>query len=278
MKEDQSKRYEACFELYKRYAGRKLTQIEREMRALGFADFHRRILYGRKENGTWKAGWIEKFGWREQLLTAMPPDVRKGYAFPTDHNKESRGYASAPINRGKAADHSSNPSGKAQPFRTSYGQSPNEGFPAWLKQVSPDYTWTWKHQQYIYRHLQRITNGENKRLMIFLPPRHGKSELVTVRYAGWRLWNDPKMKIIVSSYNQKLADKFSRSIRKLLSEEEDKQSALQQQVALTLLRRLRRPMCGKAVPFRKLPKMKKEARPPVLASVHPAITLDVLAA
>ncbi|HVQ57191.1 MAG TPA: hypothetical protein VMS29_10575, partial [Pyrinomonadaceae bacterium] len=52
MKEDQSKRYEACFELYKKYAGRKLSQIEREMRALGFGHFHRRILYSRTENGT----------------------------------------------------------------------------------------------------------------------------------------------------------------------------------------------------------------------------------
>ena len=60
--------------------------------------------------------------------------------------------------------------------------------------------------------------------MIFMPPRHGKSELVTVPYAGWRLWNDPKMRVIVSSYNQKLADKFSRSIRRLLSDEEDRLS------------------------------------------------------
>ena len=97
-----------------------------------------------------------------------------------------------------------------------------DSFEAWLKQVSPELTWDWKYQKYIYKHLQRVTDGTCKRLMIFMPPRHGKSELVTIRYAGWRLWNDPKMKIIVSSYNQKLADKFSRSIRKLLSEEEDR--------------------------------------------------------
>ena len=58
--------------------------------------------------------------------------------------------------------------------------------------------------------------------MIFMPPRHGKSELVSIRYAGWRLWQDPKLRVIISSYNQKLAERFSRSIRKLLSEEEDR--------------------------------------------------------
>ena len=47
----------------------------------------------------------------------------------------------------------------------------------------------------------------------FLPPRHGKSELVTVRYAAWRLERDPGTRIIIGSYNQKLANRFSRKIR-----------------------------------------------------------------
>ena len=49
--------------------------------------------------------------------------------------------------------------------------------------------------------------------MIFLPPRHGKSELVTNRYAAWRLLNNPDMNIIIGSYNQRLANRFSRKIR-----------------------------------------------------------------
>ena len=86
-------------------------------------------------------------------------------------------------------------------------------------------TWDWKYQKHIYKYLQRVTDGECKRLMIFLPPRHGKSELVTVRYAGWRLRQDPKMRVILASYNQKLADKFSRSVRRILSGEEDRLTA-----------------------------------------------------
>ena len=54
--------------------------------------------------------------------------------------------------------------------------------------------------------------------MIFMPPRHGKSETVTVRYSAWRLEQDPTMNIILGSYNQKLANRFSRRIRRIVEE------------------------------------------------------------
>ena len=59
----------------------------------------------------------------------------------------------------------------------------------------------------IYKELDKITRGDKKRLMIFMPPRHGKSELVTVRYAAWRLSLDPAVRIVVGS-NQRLANRF----------------------------------------------------------------------
>jgi hypothetical protein len=89
-------------------------------------------------------------------------------------------------------------------------------FEKWLKATEPKWTWDWPHQQIINDALQRITDGETKRLMIFLPPRHGKSELVTVRYSAWRLMRDPSLNIILGSYNQKLANRFSRKIRNAL--------------------------------------------------------------
>ena len=51
--------------------------------------------------------------------------------------------------------------------------------------------------------------------MIFEPPRHGKSEMVTVRYPIYRLHRDPEMRIIVGAYSQMLANKFSRKGRRL---------------------------------------------------------------
>ncbi|MEJ7849066.1 MAG: phage terminase large subunit [Pyrinomonadaceae bacterium] len=198
-----TERYRACFELYLKYGGRNLLRIEREMRALGYADFNRRILYGRKEDGVYKPGWIERFEWKKHLSS-------------TGGNTTGRECVSTPPGRSSLEQVTGQQKDTLPTGRVS------GSFQDWLKAVSPEMTWDWKYQEYIYKHLKRVTDGECKRLMIFLPPRHGKSELVTIRYAGWRLWNDPKMRIIVSSYNQKLADKFSRSIRRLLSDEEDK--------------------------------------------------------
>src|SRR5437762_1615427 len=51
--------------------------------------------------------------------------------------------------------------------------------------------------------------------MLFLPPRHGKSELVTIRFTAWLLSLRPQTRIIIGSYNQKLANRFSRRVRRL---------------------------------------------------------------
>src|SRR5688500_3928940 len=237
-----TERYTACFELYLSCGGSNLSWVERRMRELGFPDFNRRILYNRKERGTEKPGWIEKFGWKEHLSAASSlkgtNSIARGKAAGRDPGNvpgedgrlpegEPRPSEVAP-HQGALVPHVYDPGvTQANPgllnASPSATENPPASFEAWLKQVSPELTWDWPYQKYIYKHLQRVTDGTCKRLMIFMPPRHGKSELVTIRYAGWRLWNDPKMKIIVSSYNQKLADKFSRSIRKLLSGEEDRQ-------------------------------------------------------
>ena len=85
-----------------------------------------------------------------------------------------------------------------------------------LRSTSPSFTWDWPYQKYLYKKLNDVTTGKTKRLMIFMPPRHGKSELVTVRYTAWRLSQDPTLNVIVGSYNQKLANRFSRKIKNSL--------------------------------------------------------------
>jgi len=94
-------------------------------------------------------------------------------------------------------------------------ESERIAFPDYLRQVTPKWTWDWPHQLYIYDALERVTKGETKRLMIFMPPRHTKTETVTVRYSTYRLENDPKMNIILGSYNQHLANRFSRKIKRI---------------------------------------------------------------
>lgn len=88
-------------------------------------------------------------------------------------------------------------------------------FESWLPQVTPQWTWDWPYQQYIYERLDALTRGDIKRLMIFLPPRHGKSELATVRYPIWRLCREPVSKVLIAAYNQTFAELFSRKCRRL---------------------------------------------------------------
>src|SRR5690606_12948008 len=52
-----------------------------------------------------------------------------------------------------------------------------------------------------------------------MPPRHGKSEMVTFRYTAWRLLRDPGLNVIIGSYNQRLANKASRRIQRIQQDE-----------------------------------------------------------
>ena len=103
----------------------------------------------------------------------------------------------------------------AQQFRARSRNALRHGYEAWLTREFPEWTWTWDYQRYIYLRLAALTAGTGRRLMIFMPPRHGKTELVTVRYTAWRLLRDPALNVILGSYNQQLANRFSRKIRRI---------------------------------------------------------------
>lgn len=85
----------------------------------------------------------------------------------------------------------------------------------WLEAVTPSWHWRWPYLLHVQEQLARIDRGEITRLMCFLPPRHGKSQLITVRYPTYRLERTPQSKVIIGAYNQALANKFSRQVRKL---------------------------------------------------------------
>lgn len=88
----------------------------------------------------------------------------------------------------------------------------------WLPAVTPAFRWDWPYLRYIQACLDQVTTGEIKRLMIFVPPRHGKSEMATIRYPIWRLEREPDLRIIIGAYNQILANKFSRKARRIATQ------------------------------------------------------------
>lgn len=76
------------------------------------------------------------------------------------------------------------------------------------------------HHERICDKLEAVERGEIDRLMIFMPPRHGKSELASKRFPAWCLGRDPKRQIIAASYNSDLANDFGRNVRNLVNEPE----------------------------------------------------------
>jgi len=54
------------------------------------------------------------------------------------------------------------------------------------------------------------------RLMVFEPPRHGKSELVSVRFPAWFLGRNPDRQVIVASCTGDLAVSFGRQVRNVI--------------------------------------------------------------
>ena len=238
--ENRLQRIEDCREIYLKYGGEQHELIEREMRALGHRDFHRRSMYRRYERGTCKEGWIGRYGW-ERLVKMQNAQCRvqnesKEQSVPARGNSDSYRWSEAePVVRpasqpsvcntrhivGEQSGYGEFPNSNLQPPATASGSdlSDFDEFRQWLKAVSPSMKWEWRHQVYIYRRLKRVSDGLCKRLMIFLPPRHGKSELVTVRYAAYRLKQDPTLNVILGSYNQRLANRFSRKVRRVLTDD-----------------------------------------------------------
>lgn len=84
--------------------------------------------------------------------------------------------------------------------------------------VTPAWDWNPAHWKLIAQKLMAVERGEIKRLMIFSPPRHGKSELGTIHFPAWYIMKNPHRRVIITSYAANLAYTFSRRIRALVTE------------------------------------------------------------
>lgn len=75
------------------------------------------------------------------------------------------------------------------------------------------------HHRLIGEHLERVERGELLRLAITMPPRHGKSELASIRFPAWYLGRNSDKRIILASYADSLASTFGRQIRDLIQDD-----------------------------------------------------------
>ena len=92
------------------------------------------------------------------------------------------------------------------------------GFTLWTK---PDYETNW-HHEIMCQKLDDFAAGRIKRLMIFMPPRHGKSELVSRRLPAFIFGQQPNKKIVSASYADSLASSMNRDVQRIMESSEYK--------------------------------------------------------
>lgn len=83
----------------------------------------------------------------------------------------------------------------------------------------PTYQPGWVHQDICRRlekFVQDVEEKKSPRLILTVPPRHGKSTLVSDMFPSWVLGKHPEWELIASSYSLALPLKFSRDIRNRL--------------------------------------------------------------
>jgi predicted phage terminase large subunit-like protein len=90
-----------------------------------------------------------------------------------------------------------------------------------IKRNQPGYQAGWVHKL-ICKQLEEfsdaVARGESPRLMLFMPPRHGKSLIASQFFPAWHLGRHPDHEFIVSAYSQSLPMKFSRKTREVIRE------------------------------------------------------------
>ena len=76
-----------------------------------------------------------------------------------------------------------------------------------------------RHHAKIAKAFEKVANGETKRLIINMPPRHTKSEFASYLLPAWFLGRFPRKKVIQTSHTAELAVGFGRKVRNLVGSE-----------------------------------------------------------
>lgn len=88
-----------------------------------------------------------------------------------------------------------------------------------------DYKIGWVHQEIcetLDNFLKDLIDGKRPRLIITMPPRSGKSEIVSRRFPAYFLGKYPDLSIISVSYSASLAEDFSRDVQRIIDSDEYK--------------------------------------------------------
>lgn len=91
-------------------------------------------------------------------------------------------------------------------------------FKKFVPYIKQDYEMQWFHA-YICDRLDAFERGEIKKLMVLMPPQHGKTELATRLFTSYLLGRNPDRKIAITSYGDSIASGFNRDIQRYIDSE-----------------------------------------------------------
>lgn len=92
-------------------------------------------------------------------------------------------------------------------------------FEAFAAEVYPFLTLQPFHRTY-YRVLEAFARGRVRRLMVTMPPQHGKSVGATTLLPAYVLGLDPDCRVAIASYSGQMASKFNRRVQRILDSRE----------------------------------------------------------
>jgi predicted phage terminase large subunit-like protein len=90
-----------------------------------------------------------------------------------------------------------------------------DDFIEFCKHMQPDYK-VGKHHRRLADLLMDIATGEKDRVCVNMPPRHGKSQMVSIYFPAWFLGKYPNKKVLMVSHTTDLAVDFGRKVRNII--------------------------------------------------------------
>ena len=100
-------------------------------------------------------------------------------------------------------------------------QAVRDDFLTFVKYMWPDFI-EGEHHKIMAEKFNRVANGEVKRLIINMAPRHTKSEFASNFLPAWMIGNQPNLKIIQATNNAELAVRFGRKAKSLMDTDDYK--------------------------------------------------------
>ena len=95
-----------------------------------------------------------------------------------------------------------------------------KSFPEFVKFVhereyGKKFIWNWHFQEVTNALISLMENDDQELLMINIPPRHGKTTIVTICFPVWWMLHHPSTEIIATGYSSTLTQEFSAQARDL---------------------------------------------------------------